>query len=324
MPSFPASPYRPPFGLSNGHLQTLVAARLRRVADVTYTRERITTPDADFLDLDWSRGGARRVVVISHGLEGNTSRSYVRGMVRAVRGAGWDALAWNFRSCSGEPNRHLYSYHSGSSDDLALVVDHALAAGYEQVALVGFSLGGNVTLKYLGERGAAVDPRLCAAVAVSVPTDLAAASAELARPANRLYMWYFLRSLHTKVRQKIALFPGQLDDADFDNVRTFRDFDDRYTAPLHGFRDAEDYWRQCSSKPLLPHITLPTLLLSATDDPFLPAACYPEDEARQSPGVQLVTPTRGGHVGFIDWGSGRYWSEQQALAFLQHTAPIRP
>lgn len=286
-----------------------------------YIRERIDTPDGDFLDLDWSETGAARLAVVSHGLEGDSQRSYIQGMVRACNLAGWDALAWNMRGCSEEPNRQVGAYHSGRTEDLEAVVQYAFKKyGYEQLALIGFSLGGNLTLKYLGERGTAVDDRICGAVAFSVPCDLQAGAEHLARWSNRLYMKRFLRSLRARVRTKMVLFPGVLDDDGLDDIRTFREFDGRYVAPLHGFSSAEDYWQRCSCKPLLRSITCPTLLINAADDPFLPAACYPEYEADRNNNFFLEIPRYGGHVGFVSFNAQHlYWSEQQATAFLEHT-----
>lgn len=311
--------YVPPPLLRNGHAQTVWAGLFRRVAGVAYRRERIETPDGDFLDLDWCRGGAPRLAVLSHGLEGDTGRPYVRGMARALSRFGWDVLAWNYRGCSGEPNRRVFFYHSGATADLDVVVRHALATGrYAAAALVGFSLGGNLTLKYVGERGGGLDPRLRAAVALSVPCDLAAGADHLARPANAVYMRRFLRALAAKVRAKAERFPGEVDVAGLAGLRTFHDFDGCYTAPLHGFRDAHDYWRRCSSKAFLGGIRIPTLLVNASDDPFLPPACYPVDEARGHPYLRLEVPAHGGHLGFVAFGGdGLYWSERRAAAFLE-------
>lgn len=313
MPLLPKSSYTPPRGFSSPHLQTIWAGRIRRVEGPAYRRERIATPDEDFLDLDWSRVGAERVAVISHGLEGSTSRAYVRGMARALNRHGWDALAWNLRGCSGEPNRNLRLYHSGATEDLDAVVQHALGR-YATVALVGFSLGGNMTLKYLGEQGA--DTPIAAAVAFSVPVDLAASSVALGRWENTVYMYYFLRSLRGKVRTKAAQFPSEIDANGLRNLRDFRGFDDRYTAPLHGFRDAADYWARSSSRQFIPSIRTPTLLVNAADDPFLAPACYPNDEARTNDRFWLETPDHGGHVGFVARG-GTYWSEVRTTAFLE-------
>jgi len=318
MPLLPSPPYRPAFPFRSGHLQTVYAARLRRAEGPAYRRERIDTPDGDFLDLDWTTVGASRVAVVSHGLEGNSGRTYVRGMARALNLAGWDVLAWNYRGCSGTPNRTLRLYHSGATDDLDTVLRHALSAGrYATAALVGFSLGGNLTLKYLGERGTGLDPRLRRAVAFSTPCDLAAASAEISKPHNWIYTRYFLTSLRDKVRQKAVQFPDHIDLTRLKHIRTLFDFDDAFTAPIHGFDGAADYYRRCSSKAFLDGIHIPTLLVNAADDSFLPAACYPVEEARNHAYLHLEIPDFGGHVGFVGRnGKETYWSEVRAAAFL--------
>jgi predicted alpha/beta-fold hydrolase len=319
MPLVPVSSYRPPFLLRNGLLQTVFPTLLRSSPPSFYQRERINTPDDDFLDLDWARTGSSRIAVLSHGLEGNSRRPYMTGMARMLNRRGWDALAWNYRSCSGEINRRLRMYHNGSIDDLDLVVNHVLWTGsYETVALVGFSLGGNLTLVYLGARARAIDRCVRRAVVFSAPCDLESSARELARPKNRIYMNQFLASLHGKIRAKMALHPGRIDDRDFHLIRDFQGFDDRYTAPIHGFRDAHDYWTQCSSRQFIPAIRIPTLIVNALDDPFLGRACFPFDEASASRHVWLETPDRGGHVGFMEFNSdGSYWSERRALEFLE-------
>lgn len=315
MPILPST-FCPPFFLREGHLQTILPTLLRRVTGVSYCRQRISTSDDDFLDLDWSTIGANRVVILQHGLEGNSARPYILGMVRALNAAGWDALAWNFRGCSGQINRQLRFYHSGATDDLHTVIAHVVAQQhYQQIALVGFSLGGNVTLKYLGEQGGMTFPEIVGAVTFSVPCDLAGSAARLAEPANRIYMKRFIDSLRGKVRQKMQALPGMLNDYGLDQMRTFVEFDDRYTAPLHGFRDAEDYWNRCSSRQFIPHIQLPTLLVNAANDPFLSDSCFPVPEAKASTVVTLEVPASGGHVGFMSL-QRTYWSEHRTVEFL--------
>jgi len=213
----------------------------------------------------------------------------------------------------------LRSYHSGATEDLAAVVDHVLRGGrYRRVALVGFSLGGNITLKYLGDYGAGIDPRVDRAAAFSVPCDLASSSLALEGWRNRVYMDRFLVNLRGKIRAKMRKFPGALSDAGLDAMRTFREFDGAYTAPLHGYRDAEDYWARASSKPVLGRIEIPTLLVNARNDPFLPAECFPEDAARASGHFHFEAPRQGGHIGFVSFNDrGEYWSETRAVEFLE-------
>lgn len=317
MPLIAQSTYRPPRGLSNGHLQTIVA-QLRRIPSFEYRRERITTPDDDFLDLDWAEKGNSRLAILSHGLEGNTQRKYIVGMARALQRRGWDALAWNYRSCSDEPNRKLRSYHSGETGDLHTVILHALERGqYSKLALIGFSLGGNITLKYLGEQGGRLHPAIHRAVAFSAPVDLESSAHQLARPSSRLYMRRFLRSLKQKVQAKKQLFPGRIDDTDFDRIKTFFEFDNRYTAPIHGFKDAHDYFARCSSRQFLPEIRIPALLVNAQNDPFLARPSFPYEEARGSAHFYFEAPASGGHTGFVAFNREReYWSESRAAQFL--------
>lgn len=305
-------PYRPALWCKNGHLNTLYSGLLRSVDAPAYRRERIDTPDDDFLDLDWLEAGHGRLAILCHGLEGNSLRPYMSGMAHELAGAGWDVLAWNYRGCSGEPNRKLVTYHSGFTQDLDLLV-RTQAHRYGEVALVGFSLGGNVILKYLGERGAAAN--VSRAAVFSVPCDLAGSSRALSRWSARLYMARFLRSLRGKVRQKSDQFPGQVPLQDLDQITNFQQFDDAYTAPINGFRDAEDYWTQSSSRQYIPEIRIPTLIVSALDDPFLSDSCYPRKEVEANRDVSLQTPRWGGHVGFAE-GVNRVWSEQVARVFL--------
>lgn len=312
------SSYRSPFGFGNGHVQSIYPALWRKVPTVDWRRERIDTPDGDFLDLDCAGSGSARVAILSHGLEGHANQPYIRGMARALMKRGWDVVAWNCRGCSGEPNRLLQFYHSGSSDDLGTVLAHVLASGrWKKVALVGFSLGGNQTMKLLGELSHSVDERVVGAVAFSVTCDLAASSIRLGEWQNQVYMARFMKTLRQKVITKEKLFPGQLDLSGLAEMKTFKQFDDRYTAPLHGFADAEDYWTKCGSVRFLDAIRVPTLLVNALDDPFLGGRCFPREEAERNPNFWLETPERGGHVGFVTRGTdGEYWSESRAAEFL--------
>ena len=329
MPSVAVSSFRPPWWLASPHLQTLWPALARRVASPPWRRERLELADGDFLDLDWSRSKAtgsagERVAIVSHGLEGNSRRTYMAGLVRALNRAGWDAVAWNFRGCSGEPNRLPQAYHSGSSEDLARVVAHVVKSSRSpasvQIALAGFSLGGNVTLKHLGELGTSAG-RISRAVVFSVPCDLASSARAMSRRSTRVYLEHFLRSLRVKAAGKVSQFKTGLPvitrETDWNRVRTFGGFDDSFTAPVHGFRDAEDYWARCSSKPLLERITVPTLIINALDDPFLTPECHPRAEADRSSTVWLESPIGGGHVGFRGAGDREeYWHERRAVSFL--------
>ena len=322
MPIDPHPGFLPPFWLRDPHLQTIWPTLFPRKGCIPWRRERLELQDGDFLDLDWWTGGAGRVVILSHGLEGNSRRPYMEGMARACRARGWDVVSWNFRGCSGDPNRLCRSYHSGATEDLAAVVTHALDGGrYGQAALVGFSLGGNLTLKFACELGTSPGP-VCAAAGVSVPCDLQAAAERMEGRDCAFYMRRFLRDMGGKMRAKANQFPGRIRIQALEGMTTFRQFDDAFTAPLHGFRDAQDYWDRCSCGPHLAQLGIPTLLVNALDDPFLAPACFPMETAGQSPWLHVSAPAKGGHVGFVPglFVRGEYWSETRVADFLTAAA----
>lgn len=308
-------PYTPPFFLFNAHLETIFPSLTRRVKNIRYQRERINTSDDDFLDLDWVNQNSRKVVIISHGLEGNSTRGYIQGMARAFFDEGFDALAWNYRSCSDEINRQRRFYHSGATDDLDTVIHHVInQKQYDEVYLIGFSLGGNITLKYLGERQP--DPIIKKAVAISVPLNLHTSCEKISLPSNWVYSNRFLKSLKKKIKAK-AVFRNDIDLTNIDKLKTLREFDDAYTAPIHGFKDAIHYYNECSSIRFVKNITIPTLIINAKNDPFLSDDCYPFELLKDHPYVTFECPERGGHVGFIQLGkNGLYWSEARATAFI--------
>jgi predicted alpha/beta-fold hydrolase len=322
VPLITQSAYQPPFPFFSGHLQTTFPTLFRPRPKTFPIPERLELADGDFLDLDWHRcrnGVSKNLAVISHGLEGNARKKYPLGMARYLTENDWDVICFNFRGCSGEPNRLPRFYHSGVTDDLHTVINHGLVTGhYSQAALIGFSMGGNQTLKYLGENPALVPAPIKAAVVFSVPCNLADSVEELSKPQNSMYMQYFMQGLREKIRIKAKAFPGLINTDGLQQMKTFIPFDDKYTAPLHGFRDAADYYRQCSSKQFLSSIRIPTLLVQAKDDPFLPKSCYPIEES-VSASLFLEIPENGGHVGFMGkWGDRHYWSERRVLAFLQN------
>jgi len=313
--------YKRPWYLFHAHLETIWPALLRRVPRQPYRRERIQTDDDDFLDLDWLQAGHKRLVIISHGLEGDTSRHYVTGMAKAVHEAGFDVLAWNFRGCGGQINRQPRFTHNGATEDLDTVISHALGAGnYNSVALVGFSMGGNLTLMYLGREADKVPDEVKAAVCFSVPCDLAAASSRLAESSNTIYMKRFMRLMGQKVRLQAENFPAEFPCDDYHRLKTFADFDSRYTAPLHGFRDVHHYWQSCSSSQYLDQIRVPAWIVNARNDPFLSLSCFPDVTIHTNPLVTLISPQDGGHCGFSSGGKDQvYWSERLAVYLLSFT-----
>lgn len=310
MPIIPSA-YKAPYYLFNPHLETVVPSVFRKVTGI-YQRERLELTDGDFLDLDWMQTQRDKLVIISHGLEGNSERHYTKGMASYFFANSWDALAWNCRGCSGEMNRLPRFYHHGATEDLAAVVDHVIKKNYKQIVLVGFSMGGSMTLKYLGER---IPPKeIKSAITFSVPCNLGSSAAELDKSKNKFYLNRFLKKLEKKVQAKAKQFPKLLSAKNFETIITFREFDTCYTAPLHGFTDADDFYTRASCNPHLENIKLPVLLVNALNDPFLPEACYPIELAKQHPHLHLEMPTRGGHVGFSLTGKIN-WMEKRALQF---------
>jgi predicted alpha/beta-fold hydrolase len=292
-----------------GHFETLRAA-LFPPPRVALERERWDTPDGDFIDVDFAGDATLpRRAVLFHGLEGCSDSHYARALAQALPQVGWRLAIPHFRGCSGEPNRTARAYHSGDSTE----VDWILRKFSQPVDAIGVSLGGNALLKWLGERGAEAAAIVRRAAAISAPLDLAAAGRALDRGLNRLlYTRMFLATLKPKSLAQLASFPGLFDAARVSTSRTFREFDDAYTAPLHGFRDVDHYWNSSSSGQWLAHIAVPTLVLNARNDPFLPEESLLAAAEKCSPSVLLEFPDRGGHVGF----SGS-WLAARLIEFLR-------
>ncbi len=314
--------YKPSFPFKSYHFNTIFPALFRKIKEINYQRVRIDTPDEDFIDLDFSKVGSNSLIIILHGLEGNADKAYVKGLVRIMNRAGVDVVAMNLRGCSNEDNRKFYSYHSGKTEDLETVISYVITNyTYEKIYLAGFSLGGNIVLKYVGELGNDINPLIKAAVGISVPCDLRATSYNFLKKDNFFYQYRFIRSLRKKALNKIKRFPEYKHlENQIKNCKTFFDFDNLITGPANGFVDAEDYWKQSSCKQFLTSIRIPTLLISALDDPFLPNECYPFEEAEQNPSFYFETPKYGGHVGFIDhWPlSKELWDEKRVGEFFSN------
>ncbi len=306
----------------HAHVQTILPLLLRKTHNIVhYKRQRINTPDNDWLDLDFSfvtNKPQDSIAILSHGMEGDSSSTYMLRTAYALRKKNIDAVSWHFRGCSGEPNRKYSSYNAGQTQDLFTVVNYITKNfTYKNIFLIGFSLGGNVTLKFLGEKKFPLHKSIKKGIGISVPVDLLAAGYHITyAPINRLYHFVFLKSLIEKARQKCIAFE-RLDKLPILSVlKSLQDFDDIFTAPNFYFKDAVEYWSYASSKPHLSNITIPTLLINAQDDPMLPQVCYPVEEAKKSKYLFLEIPEYGGHLGFMN-NKRQFWIEERIIDFLQ-------
>ena len=314
--------YRPPFWLFNGHLQTLWPVwQTLRLPPIAWPRERWTTPDGDFIDVDCLHSGPTDapVVILFHGLEGNAQSHYARTMAQSLQRVGWTGYVPHFRGCSGELNRLPRAYHSGDSSEIDWILQRFRTRHPQQpIGAVGVSLGGNALMKWLGEQGSAASAVINTAAAISPPMNLAACGAWLDQGANqKIYTQHFLRTMKQQSEARLQQFPNLFDATRMRAATTLREFDDTVTAPLHGFAGVDDYWRRASALPWLGGVAVPTLLLMPRNDPFLADACYP-DPASCPPAVTLETPTAGGHVGF---SSGRgvnkdLWLPSRIISFF--------
>lgn len=319
------SDFKPAWWLPNPHLQTLWPVFLRRdVRNVVLERERIELPDGDFIDLDWvGRHQSGPLVIMLHGFEGSIESHYAKGTLQKIQENGWRGAFMHFRGCSGEPNRLPQSYHSGETKDVDYVVKFLMERENNPgIAAVGYSLGGNVLLKWLGETGK--NNPLKAAIAISVPFELQKAARRIQSGFSRCYQWYFLRCLRERLSHKFKFVPtAPLDPDELHEVNTIFDFDNKYTAPLHGFSDVVDYYEKSSSRQFLNAIQVPTLILHSKDDPFMSEDVIPQSHELSSQIILEVTET-GGHVGFV---SGKYpwrpeyWLEKRIPDFLREYLP---
>ena len=333
-----SSDYRPPLHLRYGHLSTIYSGLFRKIGGLVQKRERLELTDGDYIDLDWSfakplstsesgpmaTGGSfgahsyQKVAVLLHGLEGNAQRPYITGSAKAFNEVGIDACAVNFRGCSGETNRLYRSYHSGATEDLDAVVQHIIRTKkYSEIYIKGVSLGGNMALKYVGEPRN-VPEQIKAVIAISAPCNLYSSLKELTKPKNFAYAVRFRKHLVDKLRLKLPLFPEKISETEIKGIGNLKDFDDVYTAPAHGFKNAIDYYEQCSCRQFLPNVRVPSLIINAVNDSFLGTECYPYEEAKANQALYFETPKFGGHVGFIDSGN-RYYSEKRAIKFLEES-----
>ncbi len=316
--------FEPPWWLRNPHLQTMWPPIFRRKKSLALTKERVELPDGDFVDLSWLGQGDSPIVMILHGFEGSAKSQYVNGMLQAINQAGWRAVVMHFRGCSGVPNRlPLREYHSGETSDIAFVVKKLRdREPNTNISAIGFSLGGNVLLKWLGETGDS-NP-LTAAIAISVPFELQKTSVRIGQGFSRLYQWFLLKSACYRLAKKYKKQGGPIDIPSLMKIRTLREFDNKVTAPLYDFLCAEDYYNKASSRQYLPRIRIPTLIIHSKDDPFMTEDIIPEDH-ELSEQVILEVSEYGGHCGFVTgkypWRP-EYWLEPRITTFLQECLSI--
>jgi len=317
------SPYKAKGLHKNGHFSTIYSAKLRPVPKLEQQRERLELSDGDFVDIDWSFSKdsskkSKKVAILLHGLEGNAQRVYIKGQGKILIKNGWDVAAMNHRGCSGVENRLYLSYNSGRTEDLSELIDHVVSNyDYTTISLIGFSLGGNVILKYLGERDAVI-PEIKSAVAISTPLYLRGALEQLVKKENVIYSKTFIKDLRKKYKRKMTQFPDAMNADELKKIQNLLDFDNLYTAKAHGFDDAYDYYEKSSSLQFLPNIKIPTLILNAENDSFLSPECYPFELAKNHKNIFLEVPKTGGHVGFYKTNT-LYYSEKRTLEFIDGT-----
>jgi len=291
-----------------------------------FSRKRLTTWDHDFIDLDFSLVGSETLVLLIHGLEGSSESHYMISTTNHLKNKGLDTVCFNLRSCSGEDNLLLSTYHSGKTEDIDFVVNYLLDHyDYKNIVIIGFSLGGNLTLKYLGEKSDQISPIIKGGIAVSVPIDIASAEKEMDKLKNKLYLEVFFKTMKTKVLEKAFKFPEfQLDKEQLFKATKFKHLEHLYTVPVFGFESPEDYWEKASSKPFIPEIKIPTLLINAKDDTFLSKECYPIEEAQNSAFFFLEIPNYGGHVGFMSSFKPKEntWLEKRIARFIKENIQI--
>jgi predicted alpha/beta-fold hydrolase len=318
MPVLKNATYKPSLLFKNKHFNT-VYRTLFNDSNANFNRERLELADGDFIDLDISSVNSDKLVIAIHGLEGSSKSSYIVSLTNVLNQHNFDVIAMNHRGCSGEPNRLLSSYHSGKTEDLELVIKYIENQyDYKEIHIVGYSLGGNMTLKYMGE--SKVSSKVKSAVGVSVPCSLKDSSIQMNLLSNRLYLNRFLKTLKKKTFEKLVQFPNSfLTEESIKSIKNFKDFDDVYTAPAHGFENADDYYKKSSCKHFIPSIKTPTLLITSLDDPFFGAACYPFREAEANNNFFMEPTTYGGHVGFGTYLNSTLntWCEHRVLSFLK-------
>lgn len=309
----------PPLFLRNGTVETIYAALWRKAPEVPYERERRELPDGDFIDLDWIRQGSSKLAVLVHGLEGNSERPYIRAMASLYVEKGWDVLAWNARSCSGELNRNFRLYSHADIDDLRLVLNEILnSSTYAHVSLTGMSMGGNMVLKYAGVEGKSLKhSALKAVTAISTPLDLRAAARNLDRPDMFIFNWKFSRNLKKKITAKAQQFPGRLDLDKLDQLECWEDFDRYFTVPLGNYESVDEFYQLGSGLNYLSGIEVPTLIINAQNDPILTEESIEFKLPKGKSFLHAELPKYGGHVAFTLKNNTYNWSEMRSWSFAE-------
>jgi len=315
MPVYEVKDYRPGLFLRNAHINTFYPYFVRKTPDPNYQRARLDTEDGDFVDVDIIRNGNKKACFLLHGLEGSSQSQYILALSQWFSEEGYDVYALNFRGCSGEVNRTMHMYHSGFTDDPKMVINH-YGDAYDELYIVGYSLGGNVTLKYLGEDPRQVHPKMVKAAAISTPTNLSAGSQELKKPKCWFYEQNFLKSLFVKVKEKHAQFPDQVDLSVLKKINSIWEYDEHITSRWHGFDGAEDYYAKCASMQFIQDIQTETLIINSIDDPFLAKDWHPFSDAKAKKNIHFLPSAYGGHVGFTTIGQERYWNEKKVISFF--------
>lgn len=318
-PTKTLTPFTPPVWLRNNHLQTCYCVFYGDEPKLPFQRERLDTPDGDFLDIDWLINDIQAPIVIAfHGLEGCSRAKYMVRLMNVVNKIGWNGLGINFRGCSGESNNLLRAYHSGETGDLDYVVNTVIQRHPNTpIFLVGYSLGANVLCKWLGEQSNTIPTNIKGAASCSAPYNLLASQKIMDSGIRRIYVEYFLRSLRRKVKEKNTRYPNSFDSKRACRAFSFKAFDDSFTGPVHGFKDYVDYYTQSSSYQYLPKIQLPTILIHAWDDPFTSPETLPTPESINNSNLNFFYQQHGGHLGFHDKHQGSYWLSNQILNWFQ-------
>ncbi len=317
MPLIEESSYpKPNFINRNSHLSTIIPAKFKKYPIPEYSREKMDTDDGDFLNLDWRfQDNKNKLVILFHGLEGDSKRTYLNSCSDYFYERGFNILAWNHRSCGGEMNKTFRLYHHGSIDDVHRVVEKAIKEDYQQIYLIGYSMGGALVLNYLGNYE--IDSRIKCGVVFSAPISLKSCADELKKFPNTVYFKNFKRTLAPKFKEKAKQFPGKVNEKMIDNIKTFDEVDDYFTAPMHGYKSKEDYYQKASPATVLDQIKIPCLVINAKNDPFLGKNCYPKERFKNHSYCTLEIPKYGGHCAFTLENNQHSWAEMRALEFME-------